>query len=60
MSRRQNDKKQKAPSEHSLKTVLGKFGYSKDTTDKIWKWYNPSELNGSKLKINNNINEKID
>jgi hypothetical protein len=50
MLQRQNGKKQKAPSERSLKKVLANSGYSEDIADKIWKWYNPSELNGSKLQ----------
>ena len=50
MQRRQNGKKQKAPSERSLKRVLANSGYSEDTADKIWKWYNPPDLNGKKTK----------
>jgi hypothetical protein len=45
-----NDKKQIALPEPSLKKVLANSGYSKDIADKIWKWYNPPELKGSKLK----------
>jgi hypothetical protein len=50
MQQRQNGKKQDAPSERSLKCVLANSGYSENTADKIWKWYNPPELNGSKPK----------
>jgi hypothetical protein len=50
MQQRQNGKKQDAPSEGSLKRVLANSGYSEEIADKIWKWYNPPELNGSKLK----------
>ena len=51
MQRRQNDKKQNAPSEpSSLKKVLADSGYSNEIANKIWKWYNPPDLNGSKLK----------
>jgi hypothetical protein len=46
----QNGKKQDAPSEQSLKRVLANSGFSEDIADKIWKWYNPPELNGSNLK----------
>ena len=46
----QNGKKQDAPSEGSLKRVLANSGFSEDIADKIWKWYNPPELNGSNLK----------
>ncbi len=55
MQQRQNDKKQDAPSEGSLKRVLANSGYSEDIADKIWKWYNPQELNNSKLKNNSGI-----
>jgi len=50
MLQRQNGKKQNAPSERSLKKGLANSGYFEDITDKIWKWYNPPELNGGKLK----------
>jgi len=50
MQQRQNGKKQNAPSERWLKRVLANSGYSEDIADKIWKWYNPPELKGSKLK----------
>ena len=48
--RRKNCKKQNAPSERSLKRVLANSGYSEDTADKIWKWYNPPLINGTKSK----------
>ncbi|MGD0644973.1 MAG: hypothetical protein ABSA75_08725 [Candidatus Bathyarchaeia archaeon] len=47
---RENGKKRKAPLEQSLKKVLANSGISEDAADKIWKWYNTPELNGSKLK----------
>jgi len=47
---RQNSKKQNAPSERYLKRVLANSGFSEEITDKIWKWYNPPELNGTKPK----------
>ena len=47
---RKNGKKQKTPSEHSLKRVLANSGYPEDIADKIWKWYNPPEINGTKSK----------
>ena len=50
MLQRKNGKKQDALSERSLKRVLSNSGYSEDIADKIWKWYNPSELKGNKLK----------
>lgn len=52
---RENGKKQNAPSERSLKKGLANSGYSEDITDKIWKWYNPPELNNCKLKNNKSI-----
>ena len=48
MQQRQNGKKQDEPLEGSLKRVLASSGYSEDIADKIWKWYNPPELNESK------------
>jgi hypothetical protein len=50
MQQRQNGKKQKAPSERSFTKGLASSGYSENVADKIWKWYNPPELKGSKLK----------
>jgi len=50
MQRRKNGKKQDVPSEGSLKRVLANSRYSEDIADKIWKWYNPPELNYSKPK----------
>jgi hypothetical protein len=50
MLQRKNGKKREAPSERSLKRVLANSGYSEDIADKIWKWYNPPELKGGKLK----------
>jgi hypothetical protein len=50
MLQRRNDKKQNTPSERSLKKVLSNSGFSEPIADKIWNWYNPPELNGSKLK----------
>jgi hypothetical protein len=52
MQHRQNGKKQNAPSESSLKKSLASSGYSDDVADKIWKWYNPPELNGTSQKSN--------
>ena len=43
-------KKQDASSEGSVKRVLANSGYSKNIADKIWKWYNPPEIKGNKLK----------
>jgi hypothetical protein len=50
MQRRQNGKKQNAPSDNSLKKVLANSGYPKDLTNKIWKWYNPPIINVNKPK----------
>ena len=47
---RKQAKKQKTPSEHLLKRVLANSGYPEDIADKIWKWYNPPEVNGTKSK----------
>jgi len=58
MLQRQNDKKQRAPSERSLKRVLANSGFSEPIADKIWNWYNPPELNGLNSKIDTSINEK--
>ncbi|MGA3290166.1 MAG: hypothetical protein ABSD42_08020 [Candidatus Bathyarchaeia archaeon] len=55
MQQRQNDKKQDTPSERSLMRVLANSGHSEDIADKIWKWYNPPEINGSKPKKNSGI-----
>ena len=52
MQKRQNGKKQNAPSERLIKRVLANSGYSEDIADKIWKWYNPPELNGTSQKSN--------
>jgi len=46
----QNDNKQIAAAKPPLKRVLADFGYSEDITEKIWRWYNPPELKGSKPK----------
>jgi hypothetical protein len=55
MQQRQNGKKQDAPSEGSLKRVLANSGFSEDIADKIWKWYNPPELSGTRRKNNSSI-----
>jgi len=47
---RENEKKQNAHLELSLKRGLATSGYSEEIADKIWKWYNPPELNGNKPK----------
>jgi hypothetical protein len=31
--------------EGTLKKMLVNSGYSENVTDKIWKWYNPPEIN---------------
>jgi hypothetical protein len=43
-------KKKYTPSERSLKKTLANSGYSEGTADKVWKWYNPTELTSSNLK----------
>ena len=50
ISQRENGKKLYTPTEQSLKKVLANSGYSADIADKIWKCYNPPELNDNKLK----------
>jgi hypothetical protein len=50
MQPRQNSKKQNLPPERSLKRVLADSGYSDDVADKIWKWYNPTELKSNKVE----------
>jgi hypothetical protein len=43
MPQQENCKKQKTPSERSLKKALGHSGYSEYVADKIWNWYNPEK-----------------
>jgi uncharacterized protein YifE (UPF0438 family) len=50
MQQRQNGKKHNAPSERSLMSVLANSGYPENVAEKIWKLYNPPELNANKLK----------
>jgi hypothetical protein len=48
----QNNKKQNATSQRSLKSTLANSGFNEDITNKIWKWYNPPELKVNKFKNN--------
>jgi hypothetical protein len=56
---KKKEKNHEVPSEGTLKKVLANSGYTEDTADKIWKWYNPPELNGSKPKNNSKKKMKI-
>ena len=52
--------KQNAASELSLKSVLASSGYSENVANKIWKWYNPPELNEPKKQQHHLIRKLFD
>lgn len=43
-----NNKEEELPSECSLKRKLANSGYSKTIANKVWKWYNPPEIDNAK------------
>ena len=43
MQQKQNGKNEEAPEDCTLKKDLANSGFSEDVTEKIWKWYHPSE-----------------